>query len=120
VVIVVGSTNSSNSQRLREVAVDAGAAAAYLVDYASEINDEWLEGASTVGLTSGASVPDELVMEVLDLLATRGFGEVAEVTTADEKLTFSLPQELKRDMKAARTSARGGEAVVHAAGATQS
>jgi 4-hydroxy-3-methylbut-2-enyl diphosphate reductase len=120
VVIVVGSTNSSNSQRLREVAVDAGAAAAYLVDYASEINDEWLEGASTVGLTSGASVPDELVMEVLDLLATRGFGEVAEVTTADEKLTFSLPQELKRDMKAARTSARGGEAVVQAAGATQS
>jgi 4-hydroxy-3-methylbut-2-enyl diphosphate reductase len=119
VVIVVGSTNSSNSQRLREVAVDAGAAAAYLVDYASEINDEWLEGASTVGLTSGASVPDELVMEVLDLLATRGFGEVAEVTTADEKLTFSLPQELKRDMKAA-AAVRAGEAAALAAGAAQS
>jgi 4-hydroxy-3-methylbut-2-enyl diphosphate reductase len=118
VVIVVGSTNSSNSQRLREVAVDAGAAAAYLVDYASEIHDEWLEGATTVGLTSGASVPDELVMEVLDLLATRGFGEVAEVTTADEKLTFSLPQELKRDMKAA-AAARAGEAAELAAGAAQ-
>jgi 4-hydroxy-3-methylbut-2-enyl diphosphate reductase len=119
VVIVVGSTNSSNSQRLREVALDAGARAAYLVDYASEIRDEWLSGASTVGLTSGASVPDELVMEVLDLLAERGFGEVAEVSTADEKLTFSLPQELKRDMKAA-AAARAGQAAALAAGAAQS
>jgi 4-hydroxy-3-methylbut-2-enyl diphosphate reductase len=119
VVIVVGSTNSSNSQRLREVAVDAGARAAYLIDYASEIRDEWLEGATTVGLTSGASVPDELVMEVLDVLAARGFGEVAEVTTADEKLTFSLPQELKRDMKAA-AAARAGESAALAAGAAQS
>jgi 4-hydroxy-3-methylbut-2-enyl diphosphate reductase len=117
VVIVVGSVNSSNSQRLREVAVDAGARAAYLVDYAREIQDGWLEGASTVGLTSGASVPDELVMEVLDFLAARGFGEVAEVTTADEKLTFSLPQELKRDMKAA-AAARAGDAAALAA-ATQ-
>ncbi len=100
VVIVVGSQNSSNSQRLREVAVDAGARAGYLVDYASEIQDSWLAGATTVGLTSGASVPEELVMEVLDVLAERGFGEVAEVSTADEKLTFSLPQELKRDMRA--------------------
>jgi 4-hydroxy-3-methylbut-2-enyl diphosphate reductase len=119
VVIVVGSTNSSNSQRLREVAVDAGARAAYLVDYASEIHDEWLDGTSTVGLTSGASVPDELVMDVLEFLAARGFGEVAEVTTADEKLTFSLPQELKRDMKAAE-AARAGEAAALAAGAAQS
>jgi 4-hydroxy-3-methylbut-2-enyl diphosphate reductase len=118
VVIVVGSTNSSNSQRLREVAVDAGARAAYLVDYAREIQDEWLDGASTVGLTSGASVPDELVMEVLDFLAARGFGEVDEVTTADEKLIFSLPQELRRDMKAA-AAARAGEAAALAAGAAQ-
>jgi 4-hydroxy-3-methylbut-2-enyl diphosphate reductase len=108
-VIVVGSQNSSNSQRLREVAVDAGARAGYLVDFANEIQDAWLESASTVGVTSGASVPDELVMEVLDFLAARGFGEVAEVTTADEKLTFSLPQELKRDMKAA-AAARADEA----------
>jgi len=101
VVIVVGSRNSSNSVRLAEVALTAGARASYLVDYADEIADEWLEGATTVGLTSGASVPDDLVMQVLDHLAARGFGEVAEVTTAQEKLTFSLPQELKRDMKAA-------------------
>jgi 4-hydroxy-3-methylbut-2-enyl diphosphate reductase len=101
VVLVVGSRNSSNSVRLAEVAIDAGAAASYLVDYAHEIRDEWLDGANTVGLTSGASVPDELVMQVLDHLAARGFDEVAEVTTASEKLTFSLPQELKRDMRTA-------------------
>jgi 4-hydroxy-3-methylbut-2-enyl diphosphate reductase len=101
VVIVVGSQNSSNSQRLREVAVDAGANAAYLVDFASQIEDAWLSGATTVGLTSGASVPDDLVRQVLDWLAERGFTDVAEITTAQEKLVFSLPQELKRDMKAA-------------------
>jgi 4-hydroxy-3-methylbut-2-enyl diphosphate reductase len=116
VVIVVGSTNSSNSVRLREVALDAGARAAFLVDYASEIQDEWVDGATTVGLTSGASVPDELVIEVLDWLAERGFGEVAEVTTAQERLTFSLPQELKRDMRAA-SAQRSGEAAKLAASA---
>ena len=101
VVIVVGSTNSSNSVRLVEVARDAGAAAAYLVDYAAQIDDAWLAGATTVGVTSGASVPDDLVMDVLAHLAERGFGEVTEYTTAEERLTFSLPQELRRDMKAA-------------------
>ncbi|GAA3756895.1 4-hydroxy-3-methylbut-2-enyl diphosphate reductase [Plantactinospora mayteni] len=105
VVIVVGSRNSSNSVRLVEVAVDAGARAGYLVDYASEISDDWLTGATTVGLTSGASVPDDLVMEVLDHLAARGFADVTEVTTADERLTFSLPQDLRRDMKAAAAKA---------------
>jgi 4-hydroxy-3-methylbut-2-enyl diphosphate reductase len=99
VVIVVGSRNSSNSVRLAEVARSAGARAAYLVDFAHEIADEWLEDATTVGLTSGASVPDDLVMQVLDHLAERGFDEVAEVTTAQETLTFSLPQALKRDMR---------------------
>ena len=101
VVIVVGSRNSSNSVRLCEVALAGGARGAYLVDYAHEIDDSWLEGATTVGLTSGASVPDDLVLEVLDHLAVHGFDDVAEVTTANEKLTFSLPQELKRDMRAA-------------------
>jgi 4-hydroxy-3-methylbut-2-enyl diphosphate reductase len=101
VVIVVGSRNSSNSVRLAEVARVAGAPASYLVDYAHEIRDEWLAGATTVGLTSGASVPDDLVMQVLDHLAARGFDEVAEVTTAQENLTFSLPQALKRDMREA-------------------
>ena len=100
-VLVVGSRNSSNSVRLVEVALAAGAPAAYLIDYAHEINDEWLAGVSTVGLTSGASVPDELVMQVIDHLAERGFDQVAEVTTAQETLTFSLPQALKRDMRAA-------------------
>ena len=104
VVLVVGSQNSSNSQRLREVAVDAGSRAGYLIDFAHEIQDAWLDGATTVGVTSGASVPDELVMQVLDVLAERGFGEVEEITTAEEKLTFSLPQELKRDMRAASSS----------------
>ncbi len=109
VVIVVGSQNSSNSQRLREVAVDAGARAAYLVDYADEIDDEWLTGATTVGLTSGASVPEDLVSEVLEYLAARGYDTVEEITTAQERLIFSLPQELKRDMRAAakRQSAAG-------------
>ncbi|MFB9235228.1 4-hydroxy-3-methylbut-2-enyl diphosphate reductase [Plantactinospora siamensis] len=101
VVIVVGSRNSSNSVRLVEVALDAGARAAHLVDYAAEIDDAWLTGAATVGVTSGASVPDDLVMQVLDHLAERGFTDVAEVTTADERLSFALPRELKRGMKEA-------------------
>ena len=101
VVIVVGSGNSSNSVRLVEVALDAGAGSAYRVDAASEIDPAWLEGASTVGVTSGASVPDILVTEVLDFLAGHGFGTVEEVTTAEETLVFALPPELRRDMKAA-------------------
>ena len=101
VVLVVGSRNSSNSVRLVEVALASGSPAAYLIDYAHEISDEWLAGASTVGLSSGASVPDDLVMQVLDYLAERGFDQVAEFTTTQETLTFSLPQALKRDMRAA-------------------
>jgi 4-hydroxy-3-methylbut-2-enyl diphosphate reductase len=104
VVIVVGSGNSSNSVRLREVALDAGARSAYLVDYASEIRDEWLDGAGTIGVTSGASVPEDLVMDVLARLATAGYADVEEITTAQERLVFALPQELRRDMKAAATS----------------
>jgi 4-hydroxy-3-methylbut-2-enyl diphosphate reductase len=101
VVLVVGSRNSSNSVRLCEVALDAGARAAYLVDYATEIDHAWLAEASTVGLTSGASVPEDLVTEVLDTLAGYGFTDVEEVVTADERLIFSLPPELKRDIRAA-------------------
>jgi 4-hydroxy-3-methylbut-2-enyl diphosphate reductase len=100
-LLVVGSRNSSNSVRLVEVALEAGAGAAHLIDYADEIAPDWLTGVRTIGLTSGASVPDELVMQVLYHLAERGFADVAEVTTADEKVTFSLPRELKRDLKAA-------------------
>jgi 4-hydroxy-3-methylbut-2-en-1-yl diphosphate reductase len=98
-VIVVGSANSSNTVRLVEVALEAGAKAAYRIDDSSEIKDEWFEGVSTVGVTSGASVPESLVEEVLDYLATRTFNDVRTVTTAEEDIQFSLPKELRRDLK---------------------
>lgn len=101
VVIVVGSGNSSNSVRLGEVAVEAGADASYRIDNATELQEEWFDGVTTVGLTSGASVPEVLVEGVLEWLAERGFGDVVEVSSADEKLTFALPPELRRDLKAA-------------------
>jgi len=94
-VLVVGSRNSSNSVRLVEVALQSGAGRAYLVDNASEIDGAWLDGVRSVGLTSGASVPEVLVAEVLDWLAERGYGHVEEVTTAEERLVFSLPRELR-------------------------
>ncbi|WP_279099765.1 4-hydroxy-3-methylbut-2-enyl diphosphate reductase [Gordonia bronchialis] len=94
-VIVVGSTNSSNSVRLVEVAVQNGASAGHLVDYAREIDPAWLEGVNTVGVTSGASVPEVLVRGVLDYLAERGYDSVETVNTAEETLTFALPRELR-------------------------
>jgi 4-hydroxy-3-methylbut-2-en-1-yl diphosphate reductase len=96
VVIVVGSANSSNSVRLVEVALDAGAAAAHLVDDAGAIDPLWLENASVVGVTSGASVPEDLVSGVLGHLADRGFTSVEEVEAVEEDLTFALPRELRR------------------------
>jgi len=101
-VIVVGSTNSSNSKRLVEVALEYGADTSYLVDHAGEIDEAWLDGVTTVGLTSGASVPEILVREVIEWLAERGYGEVEEVRSAEERLIFSLPRELRRDLKAAQ------------------
>ena len=101
VVVVVGSSNSSNSVRLVEVALEAGAGAAHRIDVAAQIDPGWLDGAATVGLTSGASVPEILVREVLDRLATLGFAEVEEVRTATEDLMFSLPRELRADLRAA-------------------
>ncbi|MCE7008566.1 4-hydroxy-3-methylbut-2-enyl diphosphate reductase [Kibdelosporangium philippinense] len=98
-VIVVGSQNSSNSKRLVEVALQAGAKASYLVDFAHQIDPAWLEGVSTVGVTSGASVPDNLVMDVLAFLAERDYLDVEEVTTANEKIAFALPRELRKDLK---------------------
>ncbi|WP_421736059.1 4-hydroxy-3-methylbut-2-enyl diphosphate reductase [Cellulomonas sp.] len=100
-VITVGSANSSNSVRLVEVALDAGARTSYRVDKASEIDLAWLDGVTTVGVTSGASVPEILVRDVLSLLAEHGFGDVEEVRTATEDLMFSLPRELRADLKAA-------------------
>lgn len=95
-VIVVGSRNSSNSVRLVEVALGAGAKASYLVDYAREIDLGWLDGVQTVGITSGASVPEILVSGVIELLAEHGFQDVQSVTTANETLVFSLPRELRK------------------------
>lgn len=99
-VIVVGSRNSSNSVRLVEVAKLAGARAAYLVDFADEIEEGWLEGVTTVGVTSGASVPEVLVEQVLEWLSARGFEDVEIVKAAEESITFSLPKELRRDLRA--------------------
>lgn len=97
-VLVVGSQNSSNSQRLVEVALQAGAGSSYLIDYADQIQPDWLDGVETVGVTSGASVPDVLVFQVLDHLAERGWEHVEEVTTANEKVAFALPRELRKDL----------------------
>jgi 4-hydroxy-3-methylbut-2-enyl diphosphate reductase len=102
-VIVVGSANSSNSKRLVEVALEYGAAAAYLVDQADDIDPMWLDGVSTVGVTSGASVPEVLVTGVLAWLAERGYGAVEQVRSAEETLLFALPPEIRRDLKAARS-----------------
>jgi 4-hydroxy-3-methylbut-2-en-1-yl diphosphate reductase len=95
-VIVVGSRNSSNSVRLVEVALDAGAKAAYLVDDASAIEPDWLDGATTIGVTSGASVPEDLVDGVLGQLAAAGFGQVEEVEAVQERMVFALPHELRK------------------------
>jgi 4-hydroxy-3-methylbut-2-enyl diphosphate reductase len=100
-VIVVGSRNSSNSVRLVEVALEYGAKASYLIDYAEQMQDEWFEGVETIGVTSGASVPEILVTDVLKSLAEQGFKDVKEVTAAEESLLFALPPELRKDMKAA-------------------
>jgi 4-hydroxy-3-methylbut-2-enyl diphosphate reductase len=100
-VIVVGSQNSSNSVRLAEVALEYGAKASHLIDYAEEIQDHWFKNVETIGVTSGASVPEILVKDVLATLAEHGFRDVQEITAAEESLLFALPPELRKDMKAA-------------------
>jgi 4-hydroxy-3-methylbut-2-enyl diphosphate reductase len=108
-VIVVGSANSSNSVRLVEVALEYGARAAYRVDFASEVKQEWLDGVVTVGVTSGASVPEDLVQELLAALQDAGYDTVDEVKTAEEDLLFSLPKELRKDLAGNKdTRALGG------------
>ena len=99
-MIVVGSRNSSNSVRLVEVALEHGAGAGHLVDFADEIDPSWLEGVTTVGVTSGASVPEVLVRGVLEFLAEHGYADVQPVAAAEESVLFSLPHELRRDLKA--------------------
>lgn len=100
-MLVVGSANSSNTVRLVDVALEHGSKAAHRVDFAAELQESWLDGVETVGLTSGASVPEILVNSVLAWLAERGFGDVEEVETVEEHLVFALPPELRRDLKAA-------------------
>lgn len=100
VVIVVGSANSSNSVRLVEVALEAGAGAAYRVDQAEEVSLEWFCDAQRIGVTSGASVPEILVREVVERLQAYGFTEVELVSTASEDIQFSLPKNLRADLKA--------------------
>jgi len=116
-MIVVGSRNSSNSVRLVEVALEHGSRAGHLVDYADEIDPSWLDGVQTVGVTSGASVPEVLVRDVLAFLAGHGYEDVQPVVSAQENLLFSLPNELRRDLKARK----GVEAtaVRHDAGAVE-
>jgi 4-hydroxy-3-methylbut-2-en-1-yl diphosphate reductase len=98
--LVVGSANSSNSVRMVEVAEAAGTPRAHLVENAAAVDESWLDGVTTVGLSSGASVPEVLVREVMDWLAARGYNDVEEVTHTEERLTFALPQELRRELRA--------------------
>ena len=106
-VIVVGSRNSSNSVRLVEVALEAGAKTSYLIDYAHEIEDSWLDGVEKVAVTSGASVPEELVDGVLNYLSERGYPDARAVRTAEESLIFALPPELRRDIRQAQLAQQG-------------
>ena len=100
-VLIVGSTNSSNSVRLVEVSLEYGAKAAHLIDFAAEAKDEWLVGVETVGVSSGASVPEILVTDLLKWLAARGFDEVETVTSSEEHLLFAIPPELRKDLRTA-------------------
>ncbi len=103
-VLVVGSGNSSNSVRLVEVALESGAREAHRVDDASEVDLGWLDGVTTVGVTSGASVPETLVDGVLALLIEHGFPAAEPVHTAEESLIFALPPELRKDLRVAEAA----------------
>ncbi|GAB3190890.1 4-hydroxy-3-methylbut-2-enyl diphosphate reductase [Nesterenkonia suensis] len=98
-VIVVGSANSSNSVRLKEVAQEYGARRAERVDFANQVDEAWFEDAQTIGVTSGASVPEVLVQDVLRLLADYGYDDVEEVVTAEEDIMFSLPKEIRKALQ---------------------
>jgi 4-hydroxy-3-methylbut-2-enyl diphosphate reductase len=100
-VLVVGSKNSSNSVRLVEVALEYGAKAGYLIDYANQLEDSWFEGVETIGVSSGASVPEILVTDLLTELAARGYSDVETITAMEEHLLFAIPPELRKDLRAA-------------------
>jgi 4-hydroxy-3-methylbut-2-enyl diphosphate reductase len=98
-VLVIGSTNSSNSNRLVEVAREHGAGS-HLIDNHSQVREEWLEGVETVGITSGASAPEELVERLVEFFRERGAGEVSELRTVDENVRFMLPKEIRAEQPA--------------------
>jgi 4-hydroxy-3-methylbut-2-enyl diphosphate reductase len=98
-VLVIGSTNSSNSNRLVEVAREHGAAS-HLIDNSLQVREEWLRGVETVGITSGASAPEELVEELVDYFRERGAAEVSELRTVDEDVRFMLPREIREELSA--------------------
>ena len=87
--------------RLVEVAKEYGAKAGYLIDYANEVKDEWFNGVETIGVSSGASVPEILVTDLLEELARRGYSDVETVTATEESLLFAIPPELRKDLRAA-------------------
>ena len=97
-VLVIGSTNSSNSNRLVEVAREHGAAS-HLIDNAGQVQSEWLDGVETVGITSGASAPEELVSDLVDYFRERGADDVSELRTVDEDVRFMLPKEIRTELK---------------------
>ena len=98
-VLVIGSTNSSNSNRLVEVAREHGAAS-HLIDNHTQVREEWLDGVETVGITSGASAPEELVTSLVELFRERGAEDVAELRTVHEDVRFMLPKEIREAVKA--------------------
>jgi 4-hydroxy-3-methylbut-2-enyl diphosphate reductase len=98
-VLVIGSTNSSNSNRLVEVAREHGAAS-HLIDNAAQVREEWLEGVETVGITSGASAPEELVEALVAYFRDRGADDVSELRTVDEDVRFMLPKEIRTELAA--------------------
>ena len=98
-MLVIGSTNSSNSNRLVEVAREHGAAS-HLIDNASQVDESWLERVETVGITSGASAPEELVAELVEFFRTRGADEVSELRAVDEDVRFMLPKKIRTELAA--------------------
>ena len=97
VILVLGSENSSNSRRLREVAEMSGTRA-YLIEDANKIDPAWLENAQCVGITAGASAPEHLVRQVVAYFKARGVEQVEEIESVEEKVTFTPPPELTRAM----------------------
>jgi 4-hydroxy-3-methylbut-2-enyl diphosphate reductase len=95
-VLVIGSTNSSNSNRLVEVAREHGSAS-HLIDNHTQVQEAWLEGVETVGITSGASAPEELVEQLVELFRKRGASDVSELRTVDEDVRFMLPKEIREE-----------------------